>query len=179
MDYNVTIRWCDTLEEQDVLVTTNPERKDDDDIFFYFENKHEIVYHWGEFRVIKHNIPFKKISYNNLPKMGEDGLWDVDPDEYEYYPHVGIKVHDIPRCKSARKFNTLGLGEACFDGIEVQGYGVRHYVDYAYGFGTSNGTLTYTGFEEGTMAQLIDVVTDGSEVYLHFESLRPPASGIQ
>lgn len=172
MDYNLTIRWCDTLEEQDVLVTTNPNRADDDDIFFYFENRLDIPRYWGEFTVIKHDIPFKKISYKNLPKMTEDGLWDIDPDKYECYPYVGIKVHDVPPCRSAKKFNTLGLGEACFDGIEVQGYGVKHYVDYAYGFGTSEGTVTYTGFEDGTMAELIGVVTDGSEVYLHFENLK-------
>jgi hypothetical protein len=60
MDYNLTIRWCDTLEERDVLVTTNPERADDDDIFFYFENRHEIPIYCGEFTVLKHDIPFKR-----------------------------------------------------------------------------------------------------------------------
>ena len=171
MDYNLTIRWCDTLEERDVLVTTNPERSDDDDIFFYFENRHEIPIYCGEFTVLKHDIPFKKISYKNLPKITEVGLWDIDPDEYEFYPYVGIKVHDVPLCKSAKKFNTLGLGEACFDGIESQGFGVKHYVDYAYGFGTSNGCVTCTGFEDGTMGDLIDTITH-DEVYLHFEKLK-------
>lgn len=113
----------------------------------------------------------KSVSFKNLPNMCKCGKWDLNPNDFEYYEYSGIKVVDIPNCKSAKKFNTLGIGEACFDGIEVQGYGVKHYVDYAEGFGTSNGTVTYTGFEGGKMSALIDTVTCGSEVYLHHESL--------
>lgn len=110
-----------------------------------------------------------KVSYKNLPSKCKCGQWDINPNDYEYNPFAGILVHDIPPCKSAKKFNTLGLGEACFDGIEGQGFGVKHYVDYAEGFGTSEGTLQYIGFEDGTMSSLLDVVTTCNEIYLHFE----------
>ena len=112
----------------------------------------------------------KSVSFNSLPDMCKCGKWDLNIDDYDA-EHCGIKVIDVPNCRSAKKYNTLGLGEARFDGIEYQGYGVPHYVDYAEGFGTSEGTVCYTGFENGKMSDLIDTVTCGSEIYLHWEWL--------
>lgn len=114
----------------------------------------------------------KSVSFKNLPNKCKCGLWDIDTKDYDVWKYVGIRVVDIPKCRSAKKFNSLGIGQACFDGIEYQGYGVKHYVDYHRGFGDRNGCSTTTGFEDGTMADLLDHVTCGSEVYLHWMYLK-------
>ena len=113
----------------------------------------------------------KSVSFKNLPKKCKCGKWDINPKDYDVQSYVGIPVDDVPKCRSAKKFNSLGIGEACFDGIEYQGFGVKHYVDYSQGFGDSNGCSTATGFENGTMADFLDHITY-SEVYLHWEYLK-------
>jgi len=120
---------------------------------------------------ILHDNKLKSVSFKDLPKRCRCGNWDIDSSQYSYDPYVGIQVVDVPKCRSSKEFNSLGIGEACFDGIEYQGFGVKHYVDYERGFGNSEGCCMTTGFYMGTMGALLDHVTCGSEIYLHFEYL--------
>jgi hypothetical protein len=114
----------------------------------------------------------KSVSFKDLPKRCKCGNWEIDSNKYSYDPYVGIQVVDVPECRSAKKFNSLGIGEARFDGIECQGFEIKHYVDYERGFGNSEGCCMTTGFEDGTMGDLIRHVTCDGEIYLHFEYLR-------
>ena len=42
MNYDATIKWLDTDDIQDVIVTTDDIHEDDDNIFFYFDSEDEI-----------------------------------------------------------------------------------------------------------------------------------------
>jgi hypothetical protein len=48
MRYLATIKWIDSKNIQDVIITTEDYHEDDDDIFYYFKNELDIIEHKEE-----------------------------------------------------------------------------------------------------------------------------------
>ena len=75
MEYQALIKWNDTKNFEDVIITTNKETDEDDYIFFYFKNIKEIEEYkqkgMHEFRIINY-VP--TITENWFYKVREKNL---------------------------------------------------------------------------------------------------------
>ena len=69
----------------------------------------------------------KSVSFKDLPKRCKCGNWDIDSSQYSYDPYVGIPVVDVPQCRSAKKFNSLEIGEDDLNNIETTFEIVNHF----------------------------------------------------